>query len=131
MCWQLYLYINGIIEIHWSQVTDYSISDFQGNTLYLPFTPLLCVTLSIVSILYCITNFNVSRIHVGVLKSWKCFWRAIPIYLDFLPFFITGTFFRIMSVIVIMTYFGFYFGLIPVVVAILISTIIINQFTFR
>ena len=124
----MWLVLNGIIELNWNQLSNLSVSDWQGNTLYLPFTPGLCITFSVISIVKAITEFNVSRIHVSP-KSWKTFCQSIPIYLDFLPFFATGAFFRIASLIVIMTYIST-FGFISMV-GMLISSIVINQIIFR
>ena len=69
---------------------------------------------------------------MSCIKDWfkhKTFCQSIPIYLDFLPFFATGAFFRIASLIVIMTYIST-FGFIPLV-GMLISSIVINQIIFR
>ena len=126
LIWQLWLIFNGHIDLNLSQIS--SVSDLQGNTLYLPFTPAMCILFSIMSILSAILQFNVSRIHI-ILRSWVDFWKSIPVYFDFLPFFASGAIFRISSVIAIFTYFTT-FGILPVV-AMLISSMVINLINFR
>ena len=94
LIYQVWLYLNGIIAIDWNELLYGSITDAQGNRIYLPYTASLCIIFSVISILKAILEFNVSRIHVNSMNSWSEFCSSIFTYLDFLPFLATSAFFR-------------------------------------
>ena len=104
LIWQLWLVLNGIIDLDWHKVSSIYFTDFQGNTIYLPFTASLCISFSIIMILKAVMEFNIHKVHIPVLKKWVNLFRAFPIYLDMIPFLVIGSFFRIASLLAIMTY---------------------------
>ena len=133
LIFQVWLVLNGVILWDWNQVTNLTFTDPQGNTIYLPYTTSLCVCFSVVSILKALVDFNVFRVHN--VKSdfnnyWSSFFLSLMNFLDFLPFLTSSAFFKIASLIGIMTYTFPYFGFVPLVLMFILS-IIINQIILR
>ena len=135
LIFQVWLVLNGVILWDWNQVTNLTFTDPQGNTIYLPYTTSLCMCFSVVSILKALVDFNVFRVH-NVNKSdlntnyWSSFFLSLMTCVDFLPFLTSSAFFKIASLIGIMTYTFPYFGFVPLA-AMLVLSIIINQIILR
>ena len=95
----------------------------------MPFTASLCITFSVISIMKAVMEFNVTRVHFETPKLWSDFFKNLPIYFDMMPFLAAGAFFRIASIIFIMTYLQV-LGLVPIIIF-LIANIVINQITLK
>lgn len=121
----MWLILNGVVDLDWNTLTSFSVTDLEGNTIFLPYTATLCILLSILSIFKSTLEFNLSGIHIQPLKTWKSLFQSLPIYLDLSPFLISAAFFRIASLIAIFTYLNI-FGFIPIV-TMLVCSIVINQ----
>ena len=94
----------------------------QGNTIVLPYTASICITLSVISITKAVLEFNVARIHAEPIRSWVSLLKSVPVYLDIFPCVVLAGFFRIASLIFIFGYFNT-FGFIPLAVMFLTSII--------
>ena len=131
LIFQVWLVLNGVLDLGWDNLSSWTITDLEGNTISLQFTATLCIIFSVISILKSVVNFNVAKIHDSTLKSlsWSGLAKSLPIYLDFVPYLASGAFFRIASVISILAFFNV-MGLIPIVLF-LIANFIINQITLR
>ena len=47
----MWLVINGVVLLKWDEVTSLSITDWQGNTVFLPITASVCMVLSIIAVI--------------------------------------------------------------------------------
>ena len=125
LMFQSWMIFNGVIKIKWNEIFSFSISDWQGNTIYLPMTASATLLFSIFSILKASLELNIIRVHVEEVSSWKkavLYFRSIS---DHLAFISAETYFRIVSILVCVTYLNT-FGFLPIAVA-WIGSIIIGQ----
>jgi hypothetical protein len=47
----MWLVLNGVVLLKWDEVTSLSITDWQGNTVFLPITASVCMILSIIAVI--------------------------------------------------------------------------------
>ncbi len=47
----MWLVINGVVLLKWDEVTSLSITDWEGNTVFLPITASVCTVLSIIAVI--------------------------------------------------------------------------------
>jgi hypothetical protein len=47
----MWLVLNGVVLLKWDEVTALSITDWEGNTVFLPITASVCMIFSLVAII--------------------------------------------------------------------------------
>lgn len=47
---QMWLVLNGVVLLKWDEVTSLSITDWEGNTVFLPITASACMIFSLLAI---------------------------------------------------------------------------------
>ena len=93
---------------------DVQFLDFFFRRIFLPYTASLCIAFSMASTLICIFKLNLSGIHTQ---------STIQKYLDFMPFLILSTFFKISALIVIEMYLSYSTAL-PVAILLMTNVVI-------
>jgi hypothetical protein len=66
----MWLVINGVVLLKWDEVSSLSITDWEGNTVFLPITASVCTVLSIIAVIKVSrTNPNPKQIHYTNLQK--------------------------------------------------------------
>ncbi len=128
LIYQVWLVLNGLVDLDWNAVSSLTFTDWEGNTIYLPFTSSLCIVFSVISILKATMEFNVMRMHVAEVSSWSKSFTCFRLYTNHVAFLASAAFFRCASIIAIVTYLNTY-GLLPILIFWILS-FVINQRLF-
>ena len=105
--------VSGKIPKPWETAGTVQITDYlTGNTVTLPTSGAISIVFSIISLLKAAIEFNVFHVHIDSITDSKKFFEFIQIVFDHIAFLTTSSLFRIVSVLLSVTYFGT-FGLIP------------------
>ena len=81
----------------------------------LPTSGAVSIVFSIISLLKAAIEFNVFHVHIDSITDSEKFFEFLRIVFDHIAFLTTSSLFRIVSVLLSVTYFGI-FGLIPVAI---------------
>ena len=111
LIYQLWLAMCGVVELSWGKMFSLSLTDWEGNTIYLPLTAGVCIAFSILSILKAVLDFNTIRIHIESVTNFKKYLEFCTISLDYLPYLASSSFFRITAIVLNVGYlnsFGFF-----------------------
>ena len=119
----MYLMINGIIPRPWTDFGTYRFSDTEGNTFTLPTTSLISMIFSLLSMFKALVEFNIVNVHVSDINGfYKIKWVFLSI-MDHLTFFVATTMFRIMTLVLLLTYLGIFAGFIPILSFMIVNLI--------
>ena len=51
----MWLVLNGVVLLKWDEMTSLSITDWEGNTVFLPITASVCMVLSLIAVIKVLT----------------------------------------------------------------------------
>lgn len=111
----MWLILNGKIARPWEQVGSLTVRDWHGNELHLPTTAAISLTFSLASIAKAIIDFNIIRVHIEDVSSARKVLQSVELILSHLPFLASAAFFRVATVIVLLTYVNA-FAFLPVAI---------------
>lgn len=107
LIFQLWLFLNGAINSK-SMTNIFTLQDWYGNTISIPMVFSLSIIFSCASILKAVVELNLIGIHVSCITTWTKAKELLGLVLDFLPFLIIGTGFRIATILVLLCYLNMF-----------------------
>ena len=115
--------MNGVIPKPWTDFGTYHFSDTKGNTFTLPTTSLISMIFSLLSMFKALVEFNIVNVHVSDINGfYKIKWVFLSI-MDHLTFFVATAMFRIMTLVLLLTYLGIFAGFIPILSFMIVNLI--------
>ena len=113
----------GIIPKPWTDFGTSCFSDTKGNTFCLPQTSMFSMIFSVLSMFKALIEFNIINVHVSNINGfYKIKWVFLSI-MDHLTFFVATAMFRIMTLVLLLTYLGIFAGFIPILSFLIVNLI--------
>ena len=115
--------MNGIVPRPWTESASFHFSDSKGNLWTLPTTSMFSMIFSLLSMFKALVEFNIVNVHVSDINGfYKIKWVFLSI-MDHLTFFVATAMFRIMTLVLLLTYLGIFAGFIPILSFLIVNLI--------
>lgn len=106
--------MSGKVPFPWDKKQKVDIIDSAGNKLSLPASTSISLVLSLIHMIKTIVNLNIFRVHIDEIKNTSDvieLGRHVSLHL---PFFAVSTFFRLVSIPLMICYMNNYLGSLPI-----------------